>query len=1008
MERIKNLPQDITVMVIGLLIIGLLTLQQLFFKPTFEAFDWGIILLVALMFAGLFVLLRNNQRAAEAQHLKLESQIEERKAALTKQHAELETLNARLQQRQELYRSLVEQVPLAVFQKDRAGRIIEGNERFWESIGYTQVEALGKTDFDIAPRALAEKYRADDVRVMETGVSLEIVQEHQPRRGEMQTVRAIKHPVRDETGAVSGVQVVFWDVSEGRRQNEQIRKLSSAVEQSPTSIVIMNAEGIIEYVNPAFTHITGYALEQVVGTNPRLLKSGQTSTLRFQEMWSTVRAGHIWNGELLNRKKNGDVYWEVVSISPLFNEHGTITHFVEVKQDISQRRLMEVQLRESEKMLAKAQEIAHVGSWRWDMLQDRVQWSDEMFRIFGVARTEFQGNLASILASSIHPADRPRVEESMTRARGGVTNPIEYRIVRPDGQVRVVWAEGELMRDVDDQVVGMVGVAQDITERKHAEDILRRQNAYLDALHATTIDLMGRLDLQELLDGIIHRAIALIDAEHAYIYLLEPGAQKMFMSLAIGTFSQMVGTSAERGSGATGIAWETGQLVKIDDYQMWSQRLSKQSSEPIHSLVSLPLKSGEQVMGVFGVAHTNPHQRFDDAAIEILTRFAHLASVALDNARLYTEAQQEIAERKRAEQAVKQQNEVLQTVFDHSPVMIGMFDAQGRYTLINREWEHTLGYSLEDMNRGEVLHALYPDPAAYQAVREFMFTPTPGWRDFNTRVRTGNDLDTAWTYTLLSNGMTLAFGQDISERKEIDRLKNEFISTVSHELRTPLTSIHGSLGLLVGGVAGPLSERAQSMLDIAFKNSERLVRLINDILDIEKIESGKLVFYFKPIEIASLLAQAVEANRAYGEQLNVKFEITAVPPNLKINADADRMMQVMTNLLSNAAKFSPPHSIVKIGAQRLGANVRVTVRDEGMGIPANFRKEIFEKFAQADTSAARQKSGTGLGLSIAKAIVEKHGGEIGFESREGSGTTFYFTLPVLNAPEPFNASRFDG
>ncbi len=239
--------------------------------------------------------------------------------------------------------------------------------------------------------------------------------------------------------------------------------------------------------------------------------------------------------------------------------------------------------------------------------------------------------------------------------------------------------------------------------------------------------------------------------------------------------------------------------------------------------------------------------------------------------------------------------------------------------------------------------------------------------------------------------------RDITDRKKMDRLKNEFISMVSHELRTPLTSIRGSLGLVAGGAAGQVSPQAKSLVNIAYKNSERLIRLINDILDIEKIESGKMVFDLKPIELMPLLAQAIEANSAYGQQFGVEFVLEKQAPGVQVDGDPDRLIQVVTNLLSNAVKFSSRGSTVDIGVSRYDSSVRVSVRDHGPGIPEEFRNRIFQKFAQADSSNTRQKGGTGLGLSISKAIVERLGGQIGYETALNEGTTFYFDLPELRA-----------
>lgn len=242
----------------------------------------------------------------------------------------------------------------------------------------------------------------------------------------------------------------------------------------------------------------------------------------------------------------------------------------------------------------------------------------------------------------------------------------------------------------------------------------------------------------------------------------------------------------------------------------------------------------------------------------------------------------------------------------------------------------------------------------------------------------------------------LAIRFDITERKNVERLKSEFISVVSHELRTPLTSIRGALGLISGGVAGELPPTMRSMVDIAIKNSDRLIRLINDILDIEKIESGKMAFNMRTLALVPLVEQAIEGAQAFAHQLGVRLTLGAAE-RVEVGGDADRLVQVFTNLLSNAAKFSPAGEAVVVTVERrTDGMVRVGVTDRGPGIPEEFRSRIFQKFAQADSSNTRRQGGTGLGLSISKAIVERHGGTIAFDSEVGVGTTFYVDLPELH------------
>jgi signal transduction histidine kinase len=234
------------------------------------------------------------------------------------------------------------------------------------------------------------------------------------------------------------------------------------------------------------------------------------------------------------------------------------------------------------------------------------------------------------------------------------------------------------------------------------------------------------------------------------------------------------------------------------------------------------------------------------------------------------------------------------------------------------------------------------------------------------------------------------------ERKRLERLKDEFVSTVSHELRTPLTSIAGSLGLLMGNAAGSLPKSAERLLEIAHTNSVRLVRLVSDILDIEKLESGHVAFDLKKIQVRPLVEQTVEAIRGYAEGHRVKVRIEAAVAVDDVRADADRLAQVLTNLMSNAIKFSPPDGEVVIAVENEAKVnvVRITVRDHGPGISFDFKSRIFERFAQADATPARRKGGTGLGLSIAKQIIDRLGGEIGFADAPGGGTVFHVELPI--------------
>ncbi len=214
--------------------------------------------------------------------------------------------------------------------------------------------------------------------------------------------------------------------------------------------------------------------------------------------------------------------------------------------------------------------------------------------------------------------------------------------------------------------------------------------------------------------------------------------------------------------------------------------------------------------------------------------------------------------------------------------------------------------------------------------------------------------------------------RDISDRKQAEKAKREFVSTVSHELRTPLTSIKGSLGLAVGGALGALPDKAKGMIDVAHKNTERLIALVNDILDMERLDSGRMEFHFEPVDLSGLARDAITANKGYADQQGITFVATDLASDMTIRADGGRITQVIANLLSNAAKFSPEGGTVEVSVVRRDDTARVSVTDRGPGIPEEFRGRIFGRFAQADASDTRKKGGTGLGLNISKSIVERH------------------------------------
>jgi PAS domain S-box-containing protein len=356
-------------------------------------------------------------------------------------------------------------------------------------------------------------------------------------------------------------------------------------------------------------------------------------------------------------------------------------------------------------------------------------------------------------------------------------------------------------------------------------------------------------------------------------------------------------------------------------------------------------------------------------------------------------------------------------IISSSAHLVIAIDANFRIMTFNRAAEAALGYSSEEIV-GHRAIPIFLDPAELQErarslsselgedipVGPRIFTEMPLRQGYETREWTfirkdGSRFPVSVVITPLRDDDGTVTGflgviEDIRVRKEVERLKSEFTAVVSHELRTPLTSIRGSLGLILGALSHTLPQKVKDLLEIAQSNCERLVLLINDILDIEKFSAGQMRFDMHTLPLATVVLQAVEANEGYARKFNVRIELARTDPDWQVTIDPDRFVQVMSNLLSNAVKYSPQGGLVRVWSELRGDHVRINVRDQGPGIPEDFRERIFEKFSQADSSTTREKGGTGLGLHIARRFVEHMQGRIGYESEAGRGSTFWIELPL--------------
>jgi PAS domain S-box-containing protein len=410
------------------------------------------------------------------------------------------------------------------------------------------------------------------------------------------------------------------------------------------------------------------------------------------------------------------------------------------------------------------------------------------------------------------------------------------------------------------------------------------------------------------------------------------------------------------------------------------------------------------------VAPINGRDGLAIGAVVVLRDVSASRALARHLARSAAEMAHSAAKLARQNKQINRVNDELAAIVRSSPIAIFAMDPEGVVTMWSPAAERLSGFS------------------AQQAIGVFLpIVPEKSVEEFRDRVRSVSEGDAASNVELngqkkdgamIELSLSMAALTDeggvargaiclaenvteaVAERRRIARIQNGFVATVSHELRTPLTSIGGSLALIAGGAVGSIGERPARLVELASRNTQRLIRLVNDILDVEKLQTGKMLFRFEEVNLDDIVEEAIAANAAYAENLGVEIRRLGEASNVIIRADVDRANQAITNILSNAAKFSPPNSRIEIFTERTDRGARVTVIDRGPGISEEFRTRIFEPFAQADNSDQRTKDGSGLGLSIVRKIMERHGGTVAFDDNPGGGTSFHLdfhTLPARDA-----------
>ena len=788
---------------------------------------------------------------------------------------------------------------------------------------------------------------------------------------------------RDNIGKPLRAVGTHTDITERKHAEEAVReretRIAAILDTAVDGIITINEKGSIETFNPAAEKIFGYRAEDILGRNVNMLMSGDDRELHdtYMKRYLTTNQPKILGvrREVMGLRADGTVFPMQLAVSEM--KLGNRRHFTGIIRDITLTRQAERLLQDTMAFKQGILDSAKLSIISTDARGIIQTFNAAAQQMLGYSEKELIGKVtpeifhdrdeitqrAIKISEELGQSIRPGFETFVAKARIGIADEQQWTYISKSGKRFPVVLTMTALHDQHDNIIGFVAIARDISRQQQAEEEISRFKTTLDM----TLD-----------------CVFMFSPESLRFFYVNQGAMEQ-------------------------IGYTYSELLRMTPVDIMTEHDVRSFRNMLQ-----PMIDGRRNALTFESYHR--HRNGTLIPVEIFLQYIY----PVDQEPRFVAIVRDITDRRRTAENLAHAEERARLLLESAGEGIYGLDLQGNITFVNPATARMLGYDAIDLiskRMHDFVQHSYHDKSEYP----YKFSPTYKAITEGDIQRVSNEVmwrkdgsvfPVEYTVTPIRKNNDIAGAvvifNDITERKKVEQIKNEFISTVSHELRTPLTSVRGSLGLLVGGAGGELPDQAQTLVDIANKNTERLLLLINDILDIEKIESGKMVYHYKLLNLREFLEAAIQANYAYGQQFGIKFKVTQCPEQISVYADEDRLMQVMNNLLSNAAKFSTPGSQVELSAVRRMQKVRISVTDNGKGIPQNFQKHIFEKFAQADASDTRALGGTGLGLSISKAIIEQHGGRIDFISRVNIGTTFFFDLPIWTQSKDKEPPKLSG
>ncbi len=879
------------------------------------------------------------------------------KEKIIKKLDELGIAYKKLEESEEKFRRFMDSIPGLAYIKKNDTRVEFCNEGFKTYLGIDPHLILNKLGDEVFPSEFAKKILEDDLKVLESGKT-EIFEEQFADR--LWSTHKFIIPRIDNPPYLGGISI---DITGAKAAEEMSRKLFRAVEQSSVSVVITDLKGNIEYVNPKFVDLTGYSFEDVKGANPRVLKSddSEKNKEKYSDLWQTISSGREWNGEFCNKKKNGELYWESASISPIFDNNGNVTHYLAIKEDITEKRQIQKALAESEE---KYRILFSDSPDAYLIIVDGVyvDCNKSAEKMLKTEREDIIGKMPGSLSPEFQPDGMNSIEVMQNYLKAALrtgSSTFEWLHKRKDDSS--FYSEISVTPISYEGKQAFFTTWRDITERKKAEKALKINEARLEEAQAIAHIGNWEIDLTTLQINGSDEALRIFGIE------------------------------------------KTGGAFPLK----YIQQAAFPEFRPIlDKMLSDLLELGQSYDVEYRI------RRFDNGGIRWIHSKAEMVSENNGGSPRVMGIIQDITERKLVEEELQKNRTFLYDIIENSGALIFVKDTEGVYQLVNKKWEDTTGLKRDEvigrkdvevfpLEIGKNFRDSDAEVIEYGIVKEceetlktdtgtryFISIKFP-MKEVNSEIKGVCGISTEITERKESESRIKKYADEL---QELNYTKDKFFSIIAHDLKNPFHGLINLSRILLQDYTELSEDDKISFIKSIEELSSNTYKLLENLLDWSRIQTGRMALTLESFNILAELYQTISLVKQMALNKGIDFSYSIGQSDM-IYADKNMLATILRNLGTNAVKFTESGGKIVLSVVKENNYTLFSVSDTGVGIDSESIEKLFRIDMNLKTAGTAKEKGTGLGLLLCKELAEKHKGKIWVESNPGKGTVFYFTIP---------------